>query len=71
MSGAADDCEADPLGDFVAPPGVDGMDLQSFVDALTSPVPTQFQISHADFNGNGILDVGDVDGMVTALLAGP
>lgn len=70
-SGTADDCEADPLGDFVAPPGVDGLDLQPFVDALTSPAPTQFQISHGDFNGNGVLDVGDANGMVTALLAVP
>lgn len=71
MSGTADDCEADPLGDFVAPTGVDGLDMQPFIDALTSPTPTPLQILHGDFNGNGVLDVGDADGMVAALLAAP
>jgi hypothetical protein len=71
MSGSADDCEADPLGDFVAPTGVDGLDMQPFIDALTSPTPTPLQILHGDFNGNGVLDVGDADGMVAALLAVP
>ena len=38
-----------------------------FVAALTSPAPTQFQIAHGDFNGNGVLDIGDADGMVAAM----
>lgn len=76
MSGVADDCEADPcagipLGDFIVPVGVDGLDVQSFVNALTSGSPTQDQVCRGDFNGNTMLDDGDVDGMVTALLAGP
>ena len=76
MSGTADDCEVDPcagipLGDFVAPAGVDGLDVQPFVDALISGSPTQDQICRGDFNGNMALDDGDVNGMVAALLAGP
>ena len=76
MNGTADACETNPcsgipLGDYGAPTGTDGLDVQPFVDALTSSSPTQDQICHGDFNGNAVLDVGDVDGMVTALLAGP
>jgi len=76
MNGTADACEIDPcmgipLGDFVAPIGVDGLDVQPFVDALTAASPTQDQICRGDFNGNSALDDGDVNGMVAALLAGP
>ncbi len=69
-TGEADPCEGIPLGDFAAPTGVDGIDIQYFVSALLSGSPTQEQICRGDFNANDVLDVGDVDGMVTALLLG-
>jgi hypothetical protein len=64
-----DPCQGIPLGDFAAPPGVDGIDIQYFVDALLATSPTQDQICHGDFNDNGVLDIGDVNGMVAALLS--
>ena len=68
QTAAADPCEGIPLGDFVAPAGVDGIDIQYFVDAMLAVSPTQDQICHGDFNGNGGLDIDDVNGMVNALV---
>jgi hypothetical protein len=70
-TGAADPCAGIPLGDFAAPRGVDGIDIQFFVNALTSGAPSQDEICRGDFNDNGILDLGDATGMVVALLSGP
>jgi hypothetical protein len=49
---------------------VDGVDIQFFLTALTSVAPSQDEICRGDFNDNGILDVGDVEGMVDALVLG-
>jgi hypothetical protein len=68
QTGAPDPCLGIPLGDFAAPTGADGVDIQYFVSALLSASPTQDQICRGDFNDNGVLDVGDVDGMIAALL---
>ncbi len=70
-TGAADPCAGIPLGDFTSPRGVDGSDIRFFVSALLSGSPTQGEICRGDFNDNGILDAGDADGMVSALLSGP
>jgi hypothetical protein len=69
-TGEADPCEGIPLGDFAPPRGVDGVDIQFFLTALTSVAPSQDEICRGDFNDNGILDVGDVEGMVDALVLG-
>jgi len=67
-TGVPDPCLGIPLGDFDHSGGVDGRDIQYFVSALLASPPTQDQICHGDFNGNDVLDIGDVDGMVDALL---
>lgn len=69
QTAAPDPCLGILLGDFAAPTGVDGVDIQYFLSALLSASPTQDQICRGDFNGNGVLDLGDVDGMVAALLS--
>lgn len=66
-----DPCEGIPLGDFAAPVGIDGLDIQYFVTALLAVSPTQDQICRGDFNDSGSLDAGDVNGMVDVLLGIP
>ncbi len=57
-------------GDMNGDTLVDAKDLPLFVTALMSG-GTQDDICSGDFNASGTLDVGDIDGMVAALLAGP
>lgn len=66
-----DPCWGITLGDFVEPIGIDGLDIQPFVEALLAETPTPEQVCRGDFNENDALDLGDIDGMVAALLASP
>jgi hypothetical protein len=46
----------------------DGADIRPFVDGLLGS-PSQQETCRCDFNGNTVLDLGDIDGMVSVLLA--
>ncbi len=56
-------------GDMNEDGAVDGHDIQSFVDAVLSVAPQQSEICDGDFNANSNLDVGDIPGLVSALLS--
>lgn len=54
-------------GDLNADGTVDGRDAQSMVDGLMNGTSTWYNC-HGDFNANGFLDVGDIAGLVSAML---
>jgi hypothetical protein len=62
-------CFAPPTGNLNGDASVDSLDIDRFIAALLGPA-TPMDICAADFNGNTALDLGDVPGLVSALLAG-
>lgn len=70
MNGTADVCEppAPPDGDMDEDEKTDGLDLQIFTTAVASSSTNPTHLAHGDFNGNNVMDVGDIAGMVNALL---
>ena len=46
----------------------DGPDVQEFVNALFRNSTAAFDVCHADFNGDGVIDLGDLPGFVQKLL---
>jgi carboxypeptidase D len=58
---------ADLDGDINLDGLTNGLDVQTFVTAMLG-TPTQNQICHGDFNDSHALDLGDVPGLVDALL---
>jgi hypothetical protein len=61
-------CALSADGDMDGDGDTDGNDIGIFVDGLLG-LPSQVEVCRGDFDGSTILDVGDVDGMVAALLA--
>ncbi len=55
-------------GDFDGIGGANGLDIQPFVDAIINGATAEDEC-HGDFDGINSVDVGDIPGMVTALLA--
>ena len=60
--------ETPATGDMDGSGDVDGADLQLFVNAILDQSVDTADLCPGDFNDNGVMDVGDVDGMVAALL---
>jgi hypothetical protein len=58
---------ADLDGDINGDGHTDGRDIDAFISAIMG-TPTHTQVCHGDFNGNDALDVGDMTGLVNALL---
>ncbi|MCB9855807.1 MAG: trypsin-like peptidase domain-containing protein [Phycisphaerales bacterium] len=54
-------------GDLNADGSVNGLDAQSMVDGLMNGTNTWYNC-HGDFNNSGQLDVGDISGLVAAIL---
>lgn len=63
-------CTGDADGDMNEDNDTDGEDVHVFTTALIDG-GTPSQVCRGDFNDSLTLDVGDVDGMVNALLSGP
>ncbi len=61
-------CEFVADGDINGDGPVNGIDIQLFVDGILGE-PTFDEMCHGDFDEDMTLDVGDIDGMVSALLA--
>jgi carboxypeptidase D len=57
------DLDGDIDGDGLS----DGRDIKAFVSAVMS-TPTPSQVCHGDFNDNDALDIGDITGLISALL---
>lgn len=57
-------------GDLNNDDSVNGLDVQVFSTALVNG-GTPSQVCAGDFNGSSALDLGDIDGMVNALLTAP
>ncbi len=55
-------------GDMDGDGNTNGDDIRDFVDGILGN-PPQDVACHGDFNGNTVLDLGDIDGMVSTLLA--
>ena len=61
------------LGDFCGPSGgsdgaVDGVDVGCYVAAMLSAQPTASETALGDFDGDGVLGLGDVPGFIAKLL---
>jgi hypothetical protein len=56
------------LGDMNADGKINGLDIQLFVTAIANSSTNSTDIYLADFNSNGALDTGDIDGFVNVLL---
>jgi len=63
-------CCPPPKGDVNGDGLLNGVDIQRFVAALLG-TPTNLEICKGDFNGSATVDVGDIPGMVGAVLAVP
>lgn len=61
-------CATAPDGDMNADDDVDGEDIEFFVPAVLESSTAANDVCPGDFNGNGIMDIGDVSGFVSALL---
>ncbi len=61
-------CSSAADGDMDGGGDTNGADIQLFVDGFLGE-PTFNEMCHGDFDGDMTLGVGDIDGMVTALLA--
>lgn len=63
-------CCAPPMGDMNADTVFNSLDIQQFCSAMLG-TPTSLEICKGDFDASGTLGVGDVSGMVNALLTAP
>lgn len=61
-------CGLSPSGDLNASGSTAGDDIGAFVQAVLMNSAEAADVCSGDFNGNGVLEVGDVPGMVAALL---
>ena len=61
-------CPTASRGDVNRDSTIDGVDIQSFINCITSGNPGAFNCACADINGNGSFDSADVSAMVTRLL---
>ncbi|MBK8269239.1 MAG: hypothetical protein IPK83_13405 [Planctomycetes bacterium] len=57
-------------GDIESSGDLDGSDVQSLINAILSVSTDPADLCAADFNGNGMIDIGDVDGVICRLLGG-
>ena len=57
------------LGDMNTDGKLDGRDIQPFVRALLSNPSDPVAVYIADFDGSELVDLGDLDGFITALLS--
>ncbi|HVP13310.1 MAG TPA: hypothetical protein VMV94_19205 [Phycisphaerae bacterium] len=55
-------------GDMDGNGTADGKDIQHFVEALLTASASRHDVCPSDFNNNGVVDLGDVGGMVNKLL---
>ncbi|MBX3396444.1 MAG: PQQ-dependent sugar dehydrogenase [Phycisphaerae bacterium] len=58
-------------GDMDGIGGPDGADLQLFVEAILNESTDPADLCPGDFSANGVMDLGDVPGMVNALISIP
>jgi hypothetical protein len=56
--------DGDMNGDGVT----NGLDIQPLLDAVLAGSTNPTLLCHGDFDGSGVMDIGDVDGMVAVLL---
>jgi len=61
--------ETAPDGDLNGDGFVNGLDIDALVDGLINGTTTYYNC-HGDYDGSGTLDMGDIPGMVAAIMAG-
>lgn len=60
---------ASPDGDMNIDGSANGADIQGFASALINGSTNTQDLAHGDFSGNGVIDMADMNDMVTALLS--
>lgn len=61
-------CFAPADGDLNEDGSPDGLDIQDFVQAVLDTSTASVDVCHADFDDDGMIDLGDLDGFIDAVL---
>jgi hypothetical protein len=61
-------CGAPPDGDANLSGTTNGLDIQAFVNAMLANPYDPVLLCHCDFDGSGVIDLGDLPGFVAKLL---